>query len=102
MELYWKTTMELKDFKIGEVFLMSDCRWLCTDIGTRTVAAVKLDKVEVTTQDKSGSFTRKMCIDLDSDWLNGPPYTLPELVIDENDMEVCCSLEVDNGEITEG
>ena len=36
-------TSPLLQFKIGENFRMSGHTWRCTDIGTRTVAAIKLN-----------------------------------------------------------
>jgi hypothetical protein len=58
------------DFKIGMEFMMSDKRWRCTDIGKRTIAAIELSVPN-------------------ESWYNGPPYAVAELVIDEDDIEVC-------------
>lgn len=63
--------MTLADFKIGMEFRMSGNRWRCTDIGTRIISAIKLDR------------------DDDPTWYNGPPYIVAEMCIDENDMEAC-------------
>ncbi len=65
--------MKPSDFKIGMEFEMSGQRWLCTDIGTRTIAAICL--ADIPKDDPS--------------WLNGPPYAVPEQVIDENDLPAC-------------
>jgi hypothetical protein len=62
--------MKHSDFSIGMEFWMSDNRWRCTDIGTRTVIAINLDKD-------------------DPSWYNGPPYAVAEAVLDENDIEAC-------------
>lgn len=62
--------MELNEFKIGMEFMMSDARWRCTDIGTRKVMAIKLDKDDVS-------------------WYNGPPYAVAEHCLDEYDLEAC-------------
>ena len=48
-------------------------RWLCTDIGTRTVAAICLEDIPKD----------------DPSWRNGPPYAVAEQVIDENDLTAC-------------
>ena len=65
--------MKPTDFKIGMEFEMSGQRWLCTDVGIRTVAAICLDDIPKD----------------DPSWLNGPPYAVAELVIDENDLTAC-------------
>ena len=62
--------MTLDEFRIGQEFTMSDTRWRCTDIGSRTVVAIKLDAP-------------------DPSWYAGPPYAVAELVIDEYDQEAC-------------
>jgi len=58
------------DFRIGLEFWMGDHRWRCTDIGTRTVCAIKLDAP-------------------DEGWYRGPPYAVAEYCLDEDDLEVC-------------
>jgi len=58
------------DFRIGMEFLMSDARWRCTDIGKRTVIAIKLNAPDVS-------------------WYNGPPYAVAECVLDEYDLDAC-------------
>jgi hypothetical protein len=63
--------MKPKDFAIGLEFWMSGFRWRCTDIGTRVVIAIKLDR------------------DDDPSWYNGPPYAVAESVLDEYDLMAC-------------
>ena len=58
-------------------FLTAVGRWRCTDIGTRTIAAIRLD------------------LDHDPAWYNGPPYAVAETVFDEYDIEGC-SLQPDS------
>lgn len=60
--------MEHSDFKIDDEFYTETGRWRVTDIGTRTLVVIKLDKE-------------------DTSWYNGPPYAVPETVFDEYDME---------------
>jgi hypothetical protein len=48
--------MKHSDFKIGTEFLTYTGRWRCTDVGVRTIAAIKLD------------------VDHDPGWYNGPPF----------------------------
>ena len=64
--------MEHGDFKIGMTFSSPTSMWFCTDVGTRTIAAIK-DRQE--SPDKS--------------WMNGPPYAVQEAVFDENDFPAC-------------
>ena len=43
--------MEHHEFTIGGEFFMGEGRWRCTDIGTRTIAAIRLDRVEIVSLD---------------------------------------------------
>jgi hypothetical protein len=61
--------MKHSDFRVGGEFLSGSGRWRCTDVGKRTIAAIRLDK------------------DHDAAWYNGPPYAVAESVFDENDLE---------------
>ena len=61
--------MKHSDFKIGREFLTETGRWRCTDVGKRTIAAIKLDH------------------DDDPAWYNGPPYAIVEHVFDEDAIE---------------
>jgi hypothetical protein len=63
--------MKHSDFKIGTEFLTDTGRWRCTDVGTRTIAAIKLD------------------LDHDPSWYNGPPYAVAEHVFHEDGIEDC-------------
>lgn len=65
--------MEHADFVIGMEFGMSDNRWRCTDVGTRTICAIKLDAP-------------------DPSWYRGPPYKVAEFCLDEDDIEACYPL----------
>ena len=58
-------------FKIGMEFMTGAGRWRCTDIGTRTIAAIRLD------------------LDHGPSWYNRPPYAVAEMVFDEYGMEDC-------------
>jgi hypothetical protein len=60
--------MKYSDFQIGREFWTATGPWRCTDIGTRTIAAIKLD------QDDPARY-------------NGPPYGIVESVFDEYDLE---------------
>lgn len=63
--------MKHEDFQIGMEFHCSDHRWRCTDIGNRTIVAIRLDH------------------DDDPTWYRGPPYAVAESVFDEHDQEGC-------------
>lgn len=63
--------MEHGDFAIGEEFLTASETWRCTDIGTRTIIAIKISDQD------------------DTSWFNGPPYAVVEMVFDENDLGGC-------------
>ena len=66
--------MEVGAFRIGATFWCGGKPWRCTDIGTRIVAAICLDR------------------DDDPSWYNGPPYAVAEMVFDEDDREGCNSV----------
>ncbi len=63
--------MKHSEFSIGCEFMTGSGRWRCTDVGKRTIAAIKLDK------------------DHDPHWYNGPPYAVVESVFDEDGMIDC-------------
>lgn len=54
--------------KIGDEFETETGKWRVTDIGTRTIIAIKLDKD-------------------DDSWYNGPPYAVAEYAFDEDDIQ---------------
>jgi hypothetical protein len=62
--------MEFEEFDIGIPFFTATGTWVCTDKGTRTIVAIKVDEHDVS-------------------WLSGPPYLVAETVFDENDMPGC-------------
>jgi hypothetical protein len=63
--------MKHSDFHIGLEFMTETGRWRCTDVGTRTIAAIRLNH------------------DGDPRWYNGPPYAIVEHVFDEDNIEDC-------------
>jgi hypothetical protein len=60
--------MKPSEFCIGLEFMCGPFWWRCTDIGTRTVAAIRL-------------------IEDDPVWYQGPPYMVQEVVLDEAALE---------------
>jgi hypothetical protein len=65
--------MKLSDFEIGKTFFTETGTWRCTDVGTRTVIAIKVSDHD------------------DPSWFSGPPYAVCEVVFDEDDREACWS-----------
>ena len=68
--------MTRNDFRIGLEFYTASGKWRCTDVGTRVIVAIKLDRN-------------------DSSWYVGPPYAVAESVFDEHDLGGC-SLDPEN------
>ncbi len=56
---------------IGTEFSTATGRWRCTDLGGRTVIAIRLDRQD------------------DTSWYHGPPYAVAETVFDEDDFDGC-------------
>ena len=77
--------MQHSEFKIGGIFRCGGRLWRCTDIGTRTIVAILIDRVEV-----GGSpALRRTLSGAEAEaegWFNGPPYAVVESVFDENDI----------------
>lgn len=79
-------------FKVGASFSCGRTLWRCTDIGTRTVTAVRMDRVvrprrlgenETWATEQDRIDPRKH-----PGWLLGPPYKLAEFSFDEEDIEI--------------
>jgi hypothetical protein len=69
----WTGSRQMKhsDFRVGSEFVAGSGRWRCTDIGKRTITAIRLNH------------------DDDPSWYSGPPYADIEQVFDEYDIEGC-------------
>jgi hypothetical protein len=84
--------VEHSEFRIGIEFLCNESRFRCTDVGTRTVVAIRIDNVVVTTFGADGG-RRSRTIYYDraesEGWFNGPPYAVVECVLDEDDISRC-------------
>ena len=81
--------MKHLDFKIGAEFWCGGRPWRCTDVGTRTNVAIRLDEVEMGSK-KSELRRRLSRTEAEAEgWFNGPPYAANESVFDEYDMEGC-------------
>ena len=73
-----RSVVKHEQFKIGLEFWMSGNKWRCTDIGTRTIIAIRLDDVD--SRIDRGD---------DPSWYNGPPYSIVEHALDEYDLPAC-------------
>jgi hypothetical protein len=67
--------MKINEFHPGLEFMDNIHIYRCTDVGTRTVAAIVLDKD-------------------DERWYAGPPYIVPEVLLDEKALRSCYLSEV--------
>src|SRR3954447_7054196 len=78
--------MEHFEFVIGEAFTTGHGLWRCTDVGTRTVVAIRIDAAKVVSV--LGGRETQSVVDprRDPSWLNRPPYALAETVFDEYDF----------------
>ena len=80
--------MKHEDFSIGLEFYTAAGKWRCTDIGTRTIVVVQIDRVTVASRDSSNQ-TRCEQVTDDKSWFNGPPYAVAEHAFDEFDVSGC-------------
>jgi hypothetical protein len=79
------------DFQIGGEFMALGGRWRCTDIGSRTIVAIRIDLVETRTI-LDGRPVRRYLTQDEAElegWFNGPPYVLAEVVFDECGIVEC-------------
>ena len=83
--------MKHADFKIGGEFWCGGKRWRCTDIGTRTIVAIRVDKVEVASNIPELRRTLRRAEAEAEGWFRGPSYAVVESVFDEN-SQVDCTL----------
>lgn len=81
--------MKAADFKVGDEFLLVGSRYRCTDVGTRTVICIRIDRV----------FTNKGVLNYEeadaAGWFKGPPYAVAEHVFDEDTLKVCKKVKPD-------
>jgi hypothetical protein len=83
--------MKHSDFQIGCEFTTPAGRWRCTDIGTRTIVAIRIDLVETMTL-LDGHQVRRYLTQEEAElegWFKGPPYAIAEVIFDETRMEEC-------------
>jgi hypothetical protein len=81
--------MRHTDFIIGGTFRCGGRQWRCTDIGTRTIVAIRIDRVEV---GGTAPGPRRVLSGAEAEaegWFVGPPYAVLESVFDEDAIEGC-------------
>jgi hypothetical protein len=88
--------MKHGDFLFGEEFQCGDLTYKVTDIGTRTIIAIRVDEVLIE-RFSAGMVTPvkqtlKRSEAEEQGWFNGPPYAVEETVFDENDIEECSTV----------
>jgi hypothetical protein len=81
--------MQLSEFAVGKIFWCSGRQWRCTDIGTRTVIAIRIDRVEVGSPNPELRRTLNRAEAEAEGWFNGPPYASAETVFDEDFLPAC-------------
>ena len=81
--------VEHRNFVTGRAFATHHSLWRCTDIGTRTVVAIQLDRMEVV--EVKGGRQQQRVIDprREPGWLSGPPYVAAEQVFNRCDFPAC-------------
>ena len=81
--------MKHSEFKIGGAFRCGGRQWRCTDVGTRTIVAIRLDQVEVGGNKPESRRTLSQAEAEVEGWFYGPPYAVSESVFDEYAIEGC-------------
>jgi hypothetical protein len=94
--------MNHSEFQIGETFWCGGHEWCCTDLGKRTVIAIRIDSVEAVGTDSElfRTLSREEAEAQGS--FNGPPYGVAESVFDEYDIPACSFVREGHGTIPEG
>jgi hypothetical protein len=81
--------MKHSEFAIGGEFWCGGGQWRCTDIGKRTIVAIRIDRVEVGGNEPRLRRRLARAGAEAEGWFNGPPYAVSETVFDENDQDGC-------------
>ena len=79
--------MQHREFIIGGIFSCAGKQWRCTDIGTRTIIAIRIDQVEVGSLSPEPRMLSRAEAEAEG-WFNGPPYAVAEIVFDD-DLDRC-------------
>ncbi len=72
----------------GDAFSDGLTLWRCTDVGQRTLAGYRLDLLRITETGPDGILVKRL-VDPRQDLSRqlGPPYSIPERVFDEDDLD---------------
>ena len=70
--------MKHSDFVIGERFQTAVGTWVCTDIGTRTISAIRIPSNDLGWEELHGATIEQ--------WIQGPPYAVKEELFNEKEM----------------
>ena len=81
--------MKHEEFRIGGAFWCGGRQWRSTDVGTRTIAAIRINGVEIGGTSPELRRTLNQAAAEAEGWFNGPPYAVAEIVFDEYDIEGC-------------
>lgn len=84
--------MKLSEFAVGHEFLSGGRRWRCTDIGSRVVVAIRIDRVSIARARRTEYGDVGPIGGAEAEaagWFEGPPYAVAEISFDEDDQEGC-------------
>ena len=88
--------MRHDEFRLGDHFTTGPFLFRCTDVGSRTICAIRIDELALDgvshSADGSPERIARRLVDPrveDSSWLSGPPYAVAELCFDEDDQLAC-------------
>ncbi len=81
--------MNHTEFAIADTFWCGGRQWRCTDIGSRTIVAIRIDSVDVASTAPDLCRTLSQAEAEAEGWFKGPPYAVAETVFDEYDIEAC-------------
>lgn len=81
------------EFSIGKDFTCGGKEWRCTDIGTRIIVAICVSQITTTRfNTKIGVGSKRILNKTEAEtegWFKGPPYSLDEVVFNEDDFSAC-------------
>ena len=83
--------MQHSEFNISGEFWCGGRQWRCTDIGRRTIIAIRVNRVEVGNEPPEQRRILSRAEAEAEGWFNGPPYAVAESAFDEYDLEGCSS-----------
>jgi hypothetical protein len=78
--------VQASDFAIGAYFSNGWALWLCTDVGSRIITGIRVDRVETAMLRDGVRTNGSVDARRDPSWLSGPPYKTAEMVFDEDDL----------------